>query len=181
MHKNTRNYGERISVVGTTGCGKTTVARELSRLLNLPHIELDTLYWDEDWKGVSDSVFEERVRAAVEGKCWVIDGNYSRIRHLVWGRAQTVVYLDYAFGRVLWQLLKRTFRRSVSGELLWSGNKESFRKSILSRDSILLWMVQTYHRRRRNYAKHFQQAEYAHLQVVHLRTPQLTSEWLKSV
>ena len=181
VHNEPIDYGQRISVVGTTGCGKTTVARELSRFLNLPHIELDALYWDENWTGVSDSVFEERVRAAVEGERWVIDGNYSRIRHLVWGRAQTVVFLDYTFGIVFWQLLKRTFRRSFSGEVLWSGNRESFSKSILSRDSILLWMLQTYRRRRRNYAKYFQWAKYAHLQVVHLRNPQMTEAWLKSL
>lgn len=39
----------RVAVVGTSGCGKTTVARELSAVLDVPHIELDALYWQPHW------------------------------------------------------------------------------------------------------------------------------------
>ena len=173
--------GQRISVVGTTGSGKTTTAREISKRLQLPHIELDALYWAENWTGVPEDEFQARVRAAVEGERWVIDGNYSRIRNLVWGRAETVVFLDYTFWRVFWQLLRRTMRRSIRREALWSGNREEMRKSFFSRDSILLWMLQTYHRRRKQYYGLFQQPEYGHLHVVHLKTPRMTNEWLSNM
>ena len=173
--------GQRISVVGTTGSGKTTVAKDISNRLHLPYIELDSLYWDKNWTGVSDQVLRERVEAAVAAERWVIDGNYSRIRHLVWARADTVVYLDYSFGRTFWQLLNRTIRRSVRKEELWHGNRESIRKSIFSRNSILLWLFQTYGRRRRQYAMLMEHPENAHLHFVHLRTPTMTQEWLSSL
>ena len=35
----------RIVVVGTSGAGKTTLARRIAALLVLPHIELDVLIW----------------------------------------------------------------------------------------------------------------------------------------
>ena len=174
-------YRERISVVGTTGSGKTTVAKAISKSLLLPYIELDALYWDENWTGVSDEIFLDRVKEVVKADQWVIDGNYSRARYLVWERAETVVYLDYSFTRNFWQLLKRTIRRSITQEELWSNNRESLRKSIFSHDSIMLWMIQTYHRRRRQYAKLIHQPEYAHLQVVHLKSPKMTNEWLSSI
>jgi hypothetical protein len=47
-------------------------------------------------------------------------------------------------------LLRRTLRRVVSQEELWNGNRESWRM-MLSRDSILLWFLHTYWRRRREY------------------------------
>jgi adenylate kinase family enzyme len=97
--KQTQNYGQRISVVGTTGSGKTTVARQISGCLKLPYIELDALYWDENWTGVSDPIFRERFISAVRAEQWVIDGNYSRIRSLVWDRADTVVYLVHERSR----------------------------------------------------------------------------------
>ena len=177
MHTN----GQRISVVGSTGTGKTTVAREISIRLNLPHIELDALYWGKNWTGVPDDVFRARVTDAIRAERWVVDGNYSRIRALVWDRADTVVYLDYAFGRVLWQLITRTIRRSVRKEALWSGNQETLRKSFFSKDSILLWMLKSYHRRRNQYAKLFQQPENSHLWTMHLKTPQMTETWLSKL
>ena len=178
MQNRIRQCGQRISVVGTTGSGKTMIAREISKVLQLPHIELDALYWDKNWTGVSDQVFHDRVMTAIKSERWVVDGNYSRVRNLVWERADTVVYLDYSFWRVFWQLLKRTIRRSIQGEELWSGNREELRKSFFSQDSILLWMLQTYHRRRKQYPKLFQQPEYAHLCVVRLKSSRMKDEWL---
>ncbi|TME62901.1 MAG: AAA family ATPase, partial [Chloroflexi bacterium] len=47
----------RISVVGTTGSGKTTFARELARRLGVPHVELDALAWGPNWTLVPVEVF----------------------------------------------------------------------------------------------------------------------------
>ena len=173
-----QEVGQRISVVGTTGSGKTTLACEISRGLGLPHIELDTLFWGQDWTQTPDDVFVERVSAAVAGERWVIDGNYSRVRDLVWKRAETVVYLDYSFGRTFWQLLWRTVQRSIRKEELWHGNREDLGKSFFTRDSILWWMLTTYHRRRRQYTEIFASPAYAHLEVVHLKTPRMKAGWL---
>jgi len=165
-------------VVGTTGSGKTTLSQDISKRLQIPHIELDALYWETNWTGVPEPVFRERVKGALVAEQWVIDGNYSRVRNLIWGRADTVVYLDYSFGRIFWQLFKRTIKRSVQKEALWNGNYEDLRKSFFSKDSIMVWMIRTYRRRQKQYAKLFEQPEYAHLQIVQLKTPQLTKAWL---
>ena len=176
-----QNFGQRFSVVGTTGSGKTTVARQISSRLKLPFIELDALYWDENWTGVSDQVFRERVISAAKAEQWVIDGNYSRIRSLVWQRADTVVYLDYSFWRTFWQLFWRTIKRSIQQETLWHGNREDLHKSFFSSDSIMLWMIKSYARRRKQYAVLMQQPENAHLCFIQLKTPRMTSEWLSSL
>src|SRR5215210_7176988 len=82
--------GRRISVVGTTGSGKTTLARQLSQRLVIPHVELDALYWEPNWVGAADPVFRERVEGALRGEAWVVDGNYSRVRDIIWSRAEAV-------------------------------------------------------------------------------------------
>jgi adenylate kinase family enzyme len=172
---------KRISVVGTTGSGKTTVAREIAARLQIPHIQLDALYWDRDWTGVPDEVFRERITAAIAEDQWVADGNYSRMRSLVWGRANTVVFLDYAYFRVFWQLLKRTIQRGLRKEVMWGHNRETLGKAFFSRDSILLWMLKTYRRNSKKYPALFKKPEYAHLEVVHLRTARETEERLFSL
>jgi adenylate kinase family enzyme len=182
MHQeNNRKPGRRICVVGTTGSGKTTTARAIAQRLKLPHIELDALFWDQDWTPVAEEVFQERIKTAVAMSGWVVDGNYSRTRPLIWPHADSVVYLDYPFWTVFSQLLWRTLQRSLRDEELWAGNRETLGKAFLSRDSILVWMLRTYRRRRRDYPKIFAQPEYAHLDIIQLKSPRQTEAWLATL
>lgn len=175
-----RSY-QRLAVVGTTGSGKTTLAHHLAQLLEIPHVELDALYWDPDWTPAPLAVFRERTAQALSSDRWAVDGNYSKVRDIVWSRAGTIVWLDYALPLILGRLVLRTLRRSVAREELWSGNRETLWKAFFSRDSILLWALQTYRRRRREYPVLFTMPEYAHLTVVRLRSPRATDEWLSSL
>ncbi|OQY23050.1 MAG: adenylate kinase [Anaerolineaceae bacterium 4572_32.1] len=175
------NIGRRINVVGTTGSGKTTLAHRLGRILQIPHVELDALHWGPDWMPASLAVFRERVALALSGECWVVDGNYSKTRDIIWSRADTVVWLDYALPLIMGRLLWRTLHRVVAREELWGGNRESLRTTFFSRDSILLWALQTYRRRRREYPALLARPEHAHLTLVRLRSPQETADWLRHV
>jgi hypothetical protein len=42
----------RIVVVGTSGAGKTTMAKSLAGKLDLPCIELDRLRWEPNWQAL---------------------------------------------------------------------------------------------------------------------------------
>ena len=181
MQDNFQSCGQRVSVIGTTGSGKTTLARQAAQHLQIPHIELDALHWESNWTAASEQVFRERVTKAVSSDHWIVDGNYSGVRDIVWGQADTVVFLDYSFWLVMGRLLRRTLQRSLKQEELWNGNREDIWKSFFSQESILLWMLQTYQRNRKKYPVLFRQQEYAHLSIVHLLSPQTTSEWLLSL
>ncbi len=176
-----RRPGERINVVGTTGSGKTTVAREIARRLGIENIELDALFWKPGWGETQDDEFLPKVDEASRGDRWVVDGNYSRTRPIVWPRADTIVWLDYRFPRVFLQLLGRTIRRAATGAELWDGCRERFRTSFFSRDSILLWCLTTYWRRRRNYPGVFAKPEHRHLKVIRLRNRRETARWLRDL
>jgi adenylate kinase family enzyme len=158
---------QRVNVVGTSGSGKTSFAAALARRLAVPHVELDALSWEPNWTVAPTSVLRERVAAAVEAPRWVVDGNYSAVRDLVWARADTVIWLDLPFGVVMWRVIRRTLRRGLRGEVLWNGNRESLRMAV-GRDSIILWALTTYHRRRRDYPRLF--AQHPELRVVRLRS-----------
>lgn len=161
----------RYLVIGTCGSGKTTLAHRLSRRLAIPHVELDALHWEPGWTEAPPEVFRARVDASTAGERWVVDGNYGAVRDLLWPRATTVIWLDYAFPRVAARLWARTLRRALKRETLWAGNRESLRKSFCSRDSILLWQLQTYWRRRRDYPRLFAQPEFAHLVLERVGSP----------
>lgn len=174
----TRTLPCRIVVVGTTGSGKTTMARSLAAQLGLEHVEVDALHWEPEWVMADRATFRERVDAATVGRRWVADGNYSAVRDILWGRADTLVWLDYPLPFILMRLTRRTLRRIVRGEELWNGNRESFASQFLSRDSLYLWALQSHPRHRREYPALLAKPEYAHLTVARLRSPRLTARWL---
>ena len=180
-HSSSKFTGTRINVVGTTGSGKTTAAKLLAERLGLRRIELDDLFWKPDWGETPDDEFLPAVDEATRGDQWVLDGNYSRTRSIIWPRADTIIWLDYSFPRVFWQLLLRTIRRSVTREAMWDGCYERFLKSFCSKDSILLWCIKTYWRRKRNYSALFEQPEHQHITLLRFTTPNKFQRWLATL
>jgi adenylate kinase family enzyme len=169
----------RIAVIGSSCAGTTTLARSLSQALAVRHTELDVLYWGPNWTPRPPEEFRSAVRAAVEERCWVIDGNYAAVRDLVWGRATTLVWLDYPFALVFSRALWRSFRRIVSREPLFASNRETLR-SITERDWIPRWVLRTFWRRRREYPLLFRKPQFAHLQLLQFRRPAEAERFLRS-
>ena len=98
---------ERILIIGCSGAGKTTLAKELSQKLGLPLIHLDQLWWTGDWKHVTREEFDSRLAMAVNMDQWIIDGNYSRTIPMRLPKCDTIIYLD--FNR--WECLLGMFQR----------------------------------------------------------------------
>jgi adenylate kinase family enzyme len=167
---------KRIAVVGATGSGKTTLARELATRLGVRHIELDALHWEPNWVEAPRETFLGRVDQALSGDGWIADGNYAGI---TWQRAETVLWLDYSLRLTAWRLMRRTVRRAMTREELWNGNGEPLLRTF-TRDSIFLWLLRTYNRRRKEYAALIRSTEYQHLRAIRLRSPAETKAWLET-
>jgi adenylate kinase family enzyme len=168
----------RFLVVGTSGAGKSTFAQALAKAMNCPYIELDRLYWGTDWQPVPHSSFQNAVREATVGECWVADGNYSAVRDLLWPRATHVVWLNFGRTTVFSRLLWRTITRSILRTRLSHGNCESLRLAFLSRDSILLWSYTTFAKNRIKFAKLREDPRYSHLQWTEITRPRQAKEYL---
>jgi adenylate kinase family enzyme len=172
--------GRRIVIVGSTGAGKTRLARRLSQILDIPHFELDELNWAPGWTMVVREEFRRRATAAVAADCWIADGNYSSVRDIVWGRPDSIVWLDYGLFRVWWRLFRRTSYRLLFRQRLWHGNRETL-NNFFRKDNLFLWAV--HHRRhtRPNYLRLFASEELSQLSLIHLRSPRQTKLWLASL
>jgi len=118
------------------------------------------------------------VAAAIAEDSWVVDGNYSAVRDLVWGRADTIVWLDLPLHTVVWQVVRRTVVRLGRAEVLWGTNRESLRTAF-SRDSIIWWAISTHGRRRREYGTLL--AEPLGMTVVRLRSAAEIDRWLRAL
>jgi len=172
---------QRICVVGTTGCGKSTLAGSIAQRLHIPHIELDAFHWQPGWKETDREVTRSRVRRIAQGDRWVTDGNYSFLRDLLWPRAQALVWLDYPLALVFWRLWQRTWKRVLSKEMLWGTNRERLGEQFFSKDSLFLWALKTHRKHRRNYTELPRLPEYVHLKVYRLRSQRETDRWLDSL
>ena len=75
-------------MVGSAGAGKSTTGRELARILGVPFVELDSIYHQPDWVPLPVEEFRRQVAEVAAGDAWVVDGNYSAARPLVWARAR---------------------------------------------------------------------------------------------
>jgi adenylate kinase family enzyme len=172
---------ERIVVVGSSCAGKTTFARSLAAALGRPYVELDHLYWSANWQPKPLEEFRALVIDAAAAERWVADGNYTVARDQLWPRATTIVWLNYGFRTVLWRALRRTFGRAVSREELWHGNRESFGRALLSRESILWWVITTFHRKRRQVGDLRRNAKFPHLGWIEFRRPSDAKRYLESI
>ena len=162
---------ERVIVVGTSCSGKTTLAWQLAQVLGAPHVKLDGIHWMPGWQERPVEEVRRMVSEAAAAERWVMDGNYTAVRDIIWGRATTVIWLNYPFRLVLWRCLCRTIRRAITQEELFSGNRETFRQSFLSRDSIILWAITSNRRVRREYRRILDDGEFPHLRVIELQDP----------
>ena len=85
---------QKILIIGSPGSGKSTFARALRDLTDLPLFHLDMLYWNADKTTVSREVFDERLQAVLEQEKWIIDGNFSRTMEWRLSLCDKVFFLD---------------------------------------------------------------------------------------
>jgi adenylate kinase family enzyme len=162
----------RVSVIGVTGAGKSTVARSLARRLGVPCVELDSIFHQANWRPLPDDEFRARVAALTETGGWVVDGNYSQVRELVWRRADTVVWLDPPRRVVMRQVVWRTLWRAALRVELWNGNRERWR-NLFTRDqeeSVIVWAWHHHPVYRQRYGGACADPAWAHLRWVRLRS-----------
>ncbi|MFJ3946378.1 P-loop NTPase family protein [Streptomyces griseoaurantiacus] len=169
----------RVLIVGTAGSGKTTVAKELSRISELPHIELDTLRYERNWREVPAGVFYSGVEAITDTEDWIIDGNYAAVRQLTWSRAQFVLWLDYPLSITLRRLVIRTLHRLGTKENSDSRNPERLIR-VLGRRSIILWALRSHAPLRQEYEMTV--SDYSgNTHIARHRSPAETETWLNSL
>ena len=86
---------KRIIVIGCPGSGKSTFARALHAATDIPLHYLDMMNWNADRTTVPEEVLLERLRQAMAGDAWIIDGNYGSTIEMRLQACDTVFFLDY--------------------------------------------------------------------------------------
>ena len=148
------SFPNKIVIVGTSGCGKTTLGRKLAILGGQKLVDLDDIYWLPNWTPRSDVEFFTLLQKEVANDRWIISGNYSRARAHIWQEADMIIWLDLPLTTCLWRGFKRSLFRWIKQEPCCGGNYETFGR-LFGKDSILLWIFNTYARRKSTYSELF--------------------------
>lgn len=107
----------KIAICGCGGSGKSAVARQISDRLALPVTHLDMVYYDDQWKPLSQDEFAAVQRRLVAEDRWILDGNYASTMPIRLAAADVVVFLDIHPLICLWGILQRRRQHRGSDEL----------------------------------------------------------------
>lgn len=176
--------GRRISVVGATGSGKSHVSRILAELLHLQVHELDEFRDNLPGGQLDTCEFTRHVEDLTCRDEWIIDGHYRAIRHMIWQRADTIVFLNYPLYVVFLQLMRRYLKKKWrflshnGGELHKSGSNIHARRMGSWRQR---WdrLLKTF-RERQDYGRTFRLPQYEKLIVIELKSRRATRGWLQT-
>jgi adenylate kinase family enzyme len=173
----------KINVIGTSGTGKSTFCQQLAKKMDATYIEMDSLHWKANWVESTSAELFEKLKPRLEVNRWVLDGNYRKTIPIKWAEVDAVIWLDYSFTLTLFRAVKRAISRILSGRELWpgTGNVETFRRTLLSKDSIVLWTIQTYHRNRRKYLGMMNDERYSNIRFIVLRSPKQAQQFIQSL
>jgi adenylate kinase family enzyme len=98
---------KRILVIGSGGAGKSTFARDLGAILDLPVIHLDQVYWKAGWEKPSKADWARTVESLIAQHEWIMDGNFGGTLPQRMKRADAIILLDISRWICLWRVAMR--------------------------------------------------------------------------
>jgi adenylate kinase family enzyme len=164
---------QRAAVVGSGGAGKSTFARALGRVTDLPVVHLDEHFWHPGWVETPREEWALAQGALVAQDRWIIEGNYSNTFDVRFARADTVIVLAFPRRVCIYRALKRValnWHRETQAQ----GCPEHFDITFLR------WLWEFPRNGRPKLDAALQRFE-GHLSVVQLRTPAAARTYLSGL
>ncbi len=112
---------KRILIIGSAGSGKTILANELAKKLNIKVVHLDKIYWNSNWQKKEEDECLTLTDEVVKEEEWILDGNYIQTLDKRLERAELVIFLKINRFKCISSLYKR---------------KRLTRKNLIKRDDL---------------------------------------------
>ena len=87
---------QRISIIGGSGNGKTTLANNLGKELNLPVFHIDGIHHLENWQLRDKEERDKIILEKIKEEKWIIDGTYRSTLKARLENSDLIIYLDYS-------------------------------------------------------------------------------------
>ncbi len=105
---------QRIRVLGTSGSGKTYLAKKLSKELKIKYYDLDDIFWIKKYtKKLPKHKRKEKAKDLTKRRKWIIEGIYGDWSLSSFKKSDLVIWLDPPFRIRSWRIFKRYLRRKL--------------------------------------------------------------------
>ena len=107
---------QKVIVIGSPGAGKSTFARQLRAVTNLPLYYLDMLWHKPNRTTVDRTIFDEKLKEIVLKDKWIIDGNYGSTLDERLPFSDEVIWLKTPRLKTMFRVIKRSIKSRVFGK-----------------------------------------------------------------
>ena len=110
----------RIYILGTSGSGKTFLAKKLSNAMNIKHYDLDDVFWVRKYDKKRDE--KDRIKLLdkiCRSKQWIIEGVYTSWVEKASKRSDLVIWLDTPSYAIIWRIIYRFLQRKRKHQESW--------------------------------------------------------------
>ena len=86
----------KISIIGGSGTGKTTLSESLSKDLNMPVYHIDGIHHLKNWEIRKKEETDKIIHDIIKKDKWIIDGTYTKTLEDRVKVSDLIIYLDYS-------------------------------------------------------------------------------------
>lgn len=101
---------QRIMIIGQPGAGKSTLARAIGDILQLPVVHIDRIHWQPGWKERPSEEKSALCQEVHQQQEWIFEGGHSKTWPERLHRADTLIWLNFPLSVRAWRVVMRTIK-----------------------------------------------------------------------
>lgn len=104
---------KKIFIIGSSGSGKSYLAKILSKKYKIKHFDLDDIFWEQKYsKKRSEANKKKEVTKIIQkNNGWIIEGIFHSFVQEIIKEADEIIWLDIHKNILSWRIFKRYWKR----------------------------------------------------------------------